>query len=135
MDKRPVLLLVGDFSGERIDVRGLCAGFGWRVREVAGLEELPVESGEEFAAGLIDGSVDGGAQLRLARRLLPGVLWIACSRFGATTSWADMERWGAFHYLHRPLGAAEFLHALGFVDAVAAQQKRLEAALNASHAA
>jgi len=87
------------------------------------------------AAGLIDTSTDGGVQLRQARRLFPQILWIACSRFSSTMPWAELERCGAFHFLHRPLRAAEFLHALGFVDAVAAQHKRMEAALNASHAA
>jgi hypothetical protein len=32
MDNRPVFLVVGDFTGERIDLVGLCAEFGWRLR-------------------------------------------------------------------------------------------------------
>jgi hypothetical protein len=135
MDNRPVFLVVGDFSAERVDVGGLCAEFGWRLRRVPGLESLSLEGGLPCAAGLIDTSMDGGAQLRQARRLFPQILWIACSRFSSTMPWAELERCGAFHFLHRPLRAAEFLHALGFVDAVAAQHKRMEAALNASHAA
>jgi hypothetical protein len=135
MDNRPVFLVVGDFTGERIDLVGLCAEFGWRLQRVPGLESLSLEAGLPCAAGLIDTSTDGGAQLRQARRLFPQILWIACSRFSSTMPWAELERCGAFHFLHRPLRAAEFLHALGFVDAVAAQHKRMEAALNASHAA
>jgi hypothetical protein len=135
MDNRPVFLVVGDFSGERVDFGGLCAEFGWRLRRVSGLEALSLEGGLPCVAGLIDTAMDGGAQLRQARRLFPEVLWIACSRFSSTMPWAELERCGAFHFLHRPLRAAEFLHALGFVDAFAAQHERLEAALNASHAA
>ena len=135
MDNRPVFLVVGDFTGERIDLVGLCAEFGWRLQRVPGLESLSLEGVLPCAAGLIDTSMDGGAQLRQARRLFPQILWIACSRFSSTMPWAELERCGAFHFLHRPLRAAEFLHALGFVDAVAAQHKRMEAALNASHAA
>lgn len=135
MNKRPVLLVVGDFSDERIDLGGLCSQIGWNLKMVPSLSHLSFNEETPFAAGLIDASPDGGAYLRVARQLLPEVLWIACCRFSARCSWTEMERMGAFHFLHRPLRSAEFLHALGFVDAVMAQRERMEADFKSIHAA
>jgi hypothetical protein len=135
MNSHPVLLAVGDFSQEHIDLGALCAQFGWCLKQVPALDDPSLDEKASFAAGLVDTSLDGGSCLRLACHRFPDVLWIACSRFSSSTSWGDLERLGAFHYLHRPLCSAEFLHALGFVDAVLAQQKRLEAEWNASNAA
>lgn len=135
MDNRPVLLVVGDFSNEHIDLASHCAQFGWRLKLVPAMDHSSLNEQGPFAAGLIDTSFDGGAYLRLAHRLFPRVLWIACCRFSSAIPWAELERLGAFHFLHRPLRSAEFLHALGFVDAVMAQQRRLDAELNAVHAA
>ncbi len=135
MDKRPILLAVGDFSEEHIDLAALCAQFGWALKQLPALDDLALSEGRTIAAGLIDASEDGGSYLRLACRRYPGIHWIACSRFGSPTPWADLERLGAFHFLYRPLRSAEFVHALGFVDAVLAQHQRLEAAVNASNAA
>lgn len=132
---RPVLLMVGDFSEEHIDVAALCAQLGWRLKQVSSLDDPSLKEMTPCAAGLIDTSLDGGSHLRLACRRFPGVHWIACTRFSSPTRWADLERLGAFHLLYRPLCPAEFLHALGFVDAVLAQQQRLEAEFNASNAA
>lgn len=135
MDERPVLLVVGDFSDEHICFDAVCAQFGWSLQRVPTLEHPMLKEPIPFAAGLIDMTMhDGVAQLRSARRRFPGVLWIGCSRFGSTIPWTELERLGAFYFLHRPLRSTEFVHALGFVDAVTAKRRR-KAEARAFHAA
>lgn len=124
MANAPMVLLVGDFSGERVDLAALCERFGWKAKAVPCLdgELFHLESG--VVAAIVDVTPDNAPTLLRACQQSPRIAWIACCRFGTSHPLLEAEHSGIFHLIRRPLHPQEVLQSLGFVDAQISRRRR-----------
>lgn len=111
--RRPVLLLAGDFSWQRVDVAALASGFDWEVQVAAAL--LPDSGADDVRAVFCHVDGDDFRPIEEARRLYPRARIVACSRFRCTVDWDRMEASGAFHHLRLPFEEQEVKLSLGFL--------------------
>lgn len=99
----PVILLIGDFSEERVDLAALCQEFGWGIKRP-----------EEGVHGAIAVIVDA-AQLGQVKKLFPNIPIIAAKHFHSE----DAEDGAVFDTLLRPFDPGECRQTLTFLHQVA----------------
>jgi hypothetical protein len=120
MLEKPVLLVWGDFSDERIDLAALCTEFRWIVQHLGDYSGLAgVWSPMRVAATLLDASCHPSAwrdHLSLVRRALPGVPVLLAHRFNADLDGFDPDQNGVFDILLRPLHFAECRQTMGHLE-------------------
>jgi hypothetical protein len=117
MIEQPALLVLGDFSEERVQLADVCAEFGWKV--CAGRE--PPEEKVWFHLGgvLLDASgkpLLWHETLRLIRRAVPDVPVLLSHRFHTDLDGFDPVGSDVFDVLLRPLHYAECRQTLGHLD-------------------
>jgi hypothetical protein len=88
----PIVLLVGEVADERLNIADLCALFGWTVKPVKSLDDVPRAERPWVIAGFTDASYDGGEALAEWRRRFPRAFWVACCRFGSPGEWQEIDR-------------------------------------------
>lgn len=119
MPLSPVVLLLGEIADERLNITELCAQFGWSVKRVKSLDEVPQADRRSVVAGFADASDDAGLTLADAVRRFPRAAWVACCRFGSPGARQDFDRGVAYHLVHRPFDASEIRQCLHFIRAAA----------------
>jgi hypothetical protein len=120
MPTTPVILLVGEIAEERLNISDLCAQFGWSVKPVKSLDDVPKADRPWVIAGFTDASFDAGAAIAESARRFPRAFWVACCRFGSPGERQNLDRGLAYHLIHRPLNTAEVLQCLHFIQAALA---------------
>jgi DNA-binding NarL/FixJ family response regulator len=113
------LVLLGDFSNERLDFDSVVHDFGWSVSRASSLSEL-VEIGRSRTVVAV--LVQNGALnmplpegLRAIRAAAPRGRIIVCHNVGQAHSRTAMIEAGAFGVLLMPLAQSEVRQSLGFV--------------------
>jgi DNA-binding NtrC family response regulator len=114
----PIVIFVGDFSGERIALGDAASRFGWGVQRVADLDSLQrVSSEADITAVFVDQRTPGTSdaiRLRRIRALLPNARITLC----CPIQWIfdfDPDELGVFHAIARPLKIEELTTSIGFV--------------------
>jgi DNA-binding NarL/FixJ family response regulator len=113
------VVLLGDFSNERIDLTSVVHDFGWSVSQASSLSEL-AEIGRSrtvvavlVQTGVLKMPLPEG--LRAIRGVAPRGRIIVCHNVGQSHSRAAMIAAGAFGVLLSPLAQSEVRQSLGFV--------------------
>jgi DNA-binding NtrC family response regulator len=113
------VVLLGDFSNERLNLATIGRDFGWSTVKASDLSELrELGQSETVVAVLIQAGWLGqpwSESLRAVRETLPHAKAILCHRVDQAHSRIEMVDAGAFGVLMSPLAYAEVRQALGFV--------------------
>ena len=119
MQERGKVVLLGDFSNERLDFAMIGRDFGWSTAKSSDLSELrEMGQSETVVAVLIQAGWLGltwTEALRAVRETLPHARPILCHRVDQAHSRSEMVDAGAFGVLLSPLAYSEVRQALGFV--------------------
>jgi hypothetical protein len=113
------ILLIGDYSRERLNLVQLCGCFRWRVRSIPSLSELRqcrMEAPSVLAVIFKIGD-DPIATLASLRDLLPGARLIPSAPLANSHDWATLADAGAYHLFLEPFTEAEVRQGLGFLQA------------------
>jgi DNA-binding NtrC family response regulator len=125
MHAQPTVLLVGDFSGERVDLSQISAQFGWMVEIVASPDDVcHLPDTTSIIAGMIDLRLDGCAVLRKIRQQLPGARLVACCGFQPQSDWTELRDAGAYHMVRMPFDPVEVFQSLGFLYAALKRDRK-----------
>lgn len=119
-DRRPILLLAGDFNWQHVDIATLATNLNWEV-QLAGT--LPESSRGAVRAVFCHVDGDDIQPIEEARRLYPSARIVACSRFRCPVDWDRMEASGAFHHLRLPFEEHEVNVSLGFLGTAMAKEE------------
>jgi DNA-binding NarL/FixJ family response regulator len=119
MADRGLVVAVGDFSGERLDLATIGRDFGWsaaQTPDVSGLREI-TRSRTVIAVLIQAGAPDmpWPKALRAVRATAPRARIILCHRVDQAHSRGEMINAGAFGVLLSPLAHSEVRQLLGFV--------------------
>ena len=118
MPDRQAVLLIGDFSGERVSLTSTCAQFGWGVRAVSSFEEIHQLPVRNVAAVLLDLPPHRGhGMLAQVRQRFPDARLVACVTISQQHDWNDLVEAGAYYMLQRPFCETEVRQGLGFLRA------------------
>jgi DNA-binding NarL/FixJ family response regulator len=113
------VVLLGDFSNERIDLASVVHDFGWSVSQAASLSELAeIGRSRTVMAVLVQTGVlkmPRPEGLRAIRRVAPRGRIIVCHNVSQSDSRSAMIAAGAFGVLLSPLAQSEVRQSLGFV--------------------
>ena len=119
MANRGCVVLLGEFSNERLDLAAISRDFGWSVAQTPDLPGLR-EIGQSRT--VISVLVQAGSMgmpwpkvLRAVRSAAPRARIIMCHKADQTHSRAEMVDAGAFGVLLSPLAHSEVRQSLGFV--------------------
>lgn len=119
MPESAQIVLLGDFSNQRLDIALIARDFGWSTVKVSDLSELPeLGQPETIVAVLIQARWLGlpwAEALHAVREALPHARVILCHRVDQAHSRGEMVDAGAFEVLLSPLAYSEVRQALGFV--------------------
>ena len=119
VQERGKVVLLGDFSNERLDFAMIGRDFGWLTIQASDLSELrKVGRSDTAVAVLIQAGWLGqpwAESLRSVREALPHARAILCHRVDQAHSRSEMVDAGAFGVLLSPLAYGEVRQALGFV--------------------
>lgn len=122
MHLRPTLLLVGNFSEERLSFPALCASYNLEVTSLG----ASLVDHSNVSIALIDLPDRDLSPLVAARKTYPGSVLVPCCRFGDRHDFDHLVAAGAFHMLHRPLRAHEVRQTIEFaLDALDHRRKPL----------
>jgi DNA-binding NtrC family response regulator len=119
MANRGCVVLLGDFSNERLDLAALGRDFGWsldRASDLSGLAEIG-RSRTVIAVLIQAGTLhlSWHAVMRAVRAVAPRARIIVCHKVDQAHSRAEMVDSGAFGVLLSPLAYSEVRQSLGFV--------------------
>jgi hypothetical protein len=119
MPNRECLVLLGDFSNERLDLSVIERDFGWRVTQtpdMSGLREIS-RSNAVIAVLIHSDSLGLSWQeaLRNSRAAAPMARLIMCHKVQQAHARTQMVDAGAFGVLLAPLAQSEVRQSLGFV--------------------
>jgi len=119
VQERGKVVLLGDFSNERLDFTMIGRDFGWSTIKASDLSELrELGRSDTVVAVLIQAGWLGlswAEALQAVREALPHARAILCYRVDQAHSRSEMVDAGAFGVLLLPLAYAEVRQALGFV--------------------
>src|SRR5579864_8417937 len=119
MTNRGCVVLLGDFSNERLDLTSIGRDFCWsvdRASDLSGLQE--VGRSRTVIAVLIQAGtlhLPWPDAMRAIRAVAPRARVIVCHKVGQTHSRTEMVDSGAFGVLLSPLAHSEVRQSLGFV--------------------
>lgn len=119
MRRTGCIVLLGDFSNERLDLTSIGRDFGWSVSQtlnLAGLREIGRSS--TVVSVLLHAGALGlpwPAALRAVRAAEPQARIIVCHKADQAHSRTEMIDAGAFGVLLSPLAHSEVRQSLGFV--------------------
>jgi DNA-binding response OmpR family regulator len=119
MTNRGCVVLLGDFSNERLDLISIGGDFGWsvdRAADLSGLEEIG-RSRTVIAVLLQAGAlpIAWPDAMRAIRAVAPRARVIVCHKVDQAHSRTAMIDAGAFGVLLSPLAHSEVRQSLGFV--------------------
>jgi DNA-binding NtrC family response regulator len=124
------IALLGDFSGERLDLRAVAADFGWAMHSVKGVSELRALAHRlRLDAVMIHAKTAGESwmdALALVRQIVPDAKLVLCHGIDELQAQPDMIMAGVFQALLLPLNESEVRRALGFVWAELRNRAREE---------
>jgi hypothetical protein len=119
MANRGCVVLLGDFSNERLDLSAVGRDFGWSVDRASDLSELEeIGRSRTVIAVLIQAGtlrLSWPDAMRAIRAVASRARVIVCHKVGQTHSRAEMVDSGAFGVLLSPLTHSEVRQSLGFV--------------------
>ncbi len=118
MANRGCVVLLGDFSNERLDVAALGRDFGWTVAQTSDIHCLrEIGQSRTVVSVLIQAGSLGPWRnaLRVVRATVPRARIILCHKADEAHSRTDMVDAGAFAVLLSPLAHSEVRQSLGFV--------------------
>lgn len=119
MTNKGCVVLLGDFSNERLDLTSIGRDFCWsvdRASDLSGLEE--VGRSRTVIAVLIQAGtlhLPWPDAMRAIRAVAPRARVIVCHKVGQAHSRTEMVDSGAFGVLLSPLAHSEVRQSLGFV--------------------
>ena len=119
MTNRGCVVLLGEFSNERLDLAAIAHDFGWaatQISDLAGLREIG-QSRTVISVLIQAGSLGMPwlNALRAVRAAAPRARIIICYKADQTHSRTEMVDAGAFGVLLSPLAHSEVRQSLGFV--------------------
>ena len=119
MTNRGCVVLLGDFSNERLDVDAIGRDFCWSVAHASDLFDLKEIARTRTVVAVmvqIGGmDLDWQAELRAIRAEAPRARIIVCHTVGQAHARTEMVEAGAFGVLLSPLAYSEVRQSLGFV--------------------
>ena len=119
MANRGCVVLLGDFSNERLDLASVGRDFSWSVAQASDLSALrEICRSRTVLAVLIEAgavSVPWPNAIRAIRGIAPRARIIGCHKVGQSHSRTEMVKSGAFGVLLLPLARSEVRQTLGFV--------------------
>ncbi len=119
MANRGCIVLLGDFSNERLDLDAIGHDFGWSVDRASDLSELQeIGRSRTVIAVLIQAGslhLTWHAVMRAIRATAPRARIIVCHKVDQAHFRAEMVDSGAFGVLLSPLAHSEVRQSLGFV--------------------
>lgn len=119
MTDKGSVVLIGDFSHERLDVASIGRDFRWSVLQISNLPGLrEIHRSHTVVAVLIQAGALGmpwPAALRAVRAVAPRARIILCYKADQAHSRTEMVDAGAFGVLLSPLAHSEVRQLLGFV--------------------
>lgn len=132
MKRRGCVVLLGDFSHERLDLRSIGQDFCWSVEQASDLTHLrEIGCTRTVIAVLVQAeALDASwpAALRAIREAATRARIIVCHKVGQSAARTEMVDAGAFGVLLSPLSRSEVRQSLGFVWASKAPSPRVVAA-------
>jgi DNA-binding NarL/FixJ family response regulator len=119
MTNRGCVVLLGDFSNERLDVDAIGSDFCWSVAHASDLFDLKeIARTRNVVAVLVHiGNMDQDwrVELRAIRAEAPRARVIVCHKVRQAHARTEMVNAGAFGVLLSPLAHSEVRQSLGFV--------------------
>jgi len=119
MSRRGCVVLLGDFSNERLDLAAIGHDFGWSVAPAADLPGLrAIGQSRTVIAVLIQAGtlyLPWPDAMRAIRAVAPRARIIVCHKVDQAHFRAEMVDSGAFGVLLSPLAKSEVRQSLGFV--------------------
>jgi hypothetical protein len=119
MANRGCVVLLGDFSNERLDLAAVGRDFGWSVDRASDLSELEeIGRSRTVIAVLVQAGtlhLSWPAAMRAVRVVAPRARIIVCHKGDQAHLRAEMVDSGAFGVLLSPLAYSEVRQSLGFV--------------------
>jgi DNA-binding NarL/FixJ family response regulator len=119
MTRRGCVVLLGDFSNERLDLASIGHDFRWSVAPASGLSELrEIGLTRTVIAVLIQAGslhLSWPDAMRAIRAVAPRARIIVCHKVDQAHFRAEMVESGAFGVLLSPLSQSEVRQSLGFV--------------------
>lgn len=119
MPDRECLVMLGDFSNERLDISAIGRDFGWWVTQALDLSGLrEISRSNTVIAVLIQAESLGLSwqeALRDSRAAAPMARLIMCHKVQQAHARTEMVDAGAFGVLLAPLAQSEVRQSLGFV--------------------
>jgi len=119
MTNRGCVVLLGDFSNERLDMSSIVRDFGWSVVRASNLSELKeIGRGRTVLAVLLqptEPDLAWQSALRAIKAAAPRARIIVCHKVDQAHERAEMVDAGAFGVLLSPLAHSEVRQSLGFV--------------------
>jgi hypothetical protein len=119
MANRGCVVLLGDFSNERLDVAAIGHDFGWSVAQTSDLPGLREIGQSRTVVGVLIQAGSLGLPwpkaLRAVRATVPRARIIMCHKVDQAHSRTEMVDAGAFGVLLSPLAHAEVRQSLGFI--------------------
>jgi DNA-binding NtrC family response regulator len=137
MTNRGCVVLLGDFSNERLDVGSIVRDFSWSVVHASNLSELKeIGRTRTVLAVLLQAAEPDLAwqgALRAIKAAAPRARIIVCHKVDQAHERAEMVDAGAFGVLLSPLAHSEVRQSLGFVWASKIAPIKPSPALKAQH--
>ena len=119
MANRGCVVLLGDFSNERLDLASVGRDFGWSVDRASDLSELEeIGRSRTVIAVLVQAGtlhLTWHAIMRAIRAVAPRARIIVCHKVDQAHFRTEMVDSGAFGVLLSPLAHSEVRQSLGFV--------------------
>ena len=119
MTDRGCVVLLGDFSNERLDLTSIGRDFRWTVSRASDLSELKeIGRSRTVLAVLVQAgtlNLSWPEAMRAIRAVAARARVIVCHKVGQTHSRTEMVDSGAFGVLLSPLAHSEVRQSLGFV--------------------
>jgi DNA-binding NtrC family response regulator len=119
MANRGCVVLLGDFSNERLDLAAIVRDFGWSVARASDLAALREIGRAQTVVSVVIQTGSLGMPwpkaLRAVRATVPRARIILCHKADQAHSRTEMIDAGAFGVLLSPLAHSEVRQSLGFV--------------------
>lgn len=119
MANRGCVVLLGDFSNERLDLAAIGQDFGWSVAQASDLVGLREIGQSRTVVGVLIQAGSLGMPwrkaMRAVRAAVPQARIILCYRADHAYSRTEMADAGAFGVLLSPLAQSEVRQTLGFI--------------------
>jgi hypothetical protein len=119
MANRGCVVLLGDFSNERLDLPAVGRDFGWSVAQASDLVALREIGQSRTVVGVLIQAGSLGMPwpkaMRAVRATVPRARIILCYRADQAYSRTEMADAGAFGVILSPLAHSEVRQSLGFI--------------------